>query len=126
MRPSLRDLNFFGVDSVQGLLELAEWYGEGHVAMSFNPDDSGKQVIDLLNQLDQDGYVRVVWETMPEGALRLASATLTIKGHEHLYLLRERGGLRRVRKRLVDIAWMVLTSIVTTLVILQAKGCTGR
>ena len=120
-RKTIIRTNFFGLDSVQGLLEAAEWYGDGHVILSFPPGE----IVDLVNQLAQEGFVVASWNAASDGVLKLAKLGLTIKGHEQLHMLRQRSGTGRLRKRLADLGWIILTSVLTTLATLQARGCAG-
>ena len=79
-----------------------------------------------LMQLEKDGYVTLVWEPfvnerMNDG-LQLAQAMLTVSGHKLLQELREKSAPGRVKKRVVDLVWIVLTSIATTLAVLWVRG----
>jgi DNA-binding PadR family transcriptional regulator len=120
-RKTLIRTDFFGLDSVQGLLEAAESYGDGHVVLHFRLGE----VVDLVNQLVEEGYVTASWEAGSNGLQKLATLGLTIKGHEHLHVLRQRSRTGRFHKRLADLGWIILASVLTTLVTLQVRGCVG-
>jgi len=120
----------FGViDSVEGLLELGESYNVRGMRVSWDPDgtDYAREVVRLLKQVEDEGFIKAtLHKHIYEGRelVQLTALSLTVKGHEHLRLLRERAGFHRVKKRLADIAWVVATSAVTT-VVMRLKGCGG-
>jgi hypothetical protein len=113
------------MQSVQGMLEFAETYdGRDVVNIALVADtELGR----MLKQLEEEGYVKLGLEPHPnrEGFSTLQRLSLTVKGYEHLHTLRQRSGLSRLRKRLADIGWVVITAALTTLLTLYVRGCAG-
>ena len=100
-RPSLiRDP--VGIDSIQGLLEWATWYGKGRsIHLSFSEEESADPngSIVALRQLESEGYVQFQLSDAENGHVGLELLTLTIAGHRLLAELRRslrRDGLRDV------------------------------
>jgi DNA-binding PadR family transcriptional regulator len=119
----------FGLNSVQGILEMGGWYAEGHVILHFDPaaNPGARQIVETLEQLQQEGYIKAELTPMPNEptVMRLQKIALTVKGHEHLRTLRDRSTGSRFRTRATEIAWIIVASILTTLATLQVKGCIG-
>ena len=119
--------HLLGFDTVQDYLELACWYCEGGVNFICTQDDkaSYKSMYSELNQLEKEGYLLVEWEPYaledePDGVL-LKQITLTAAGHKLLEELNERTKTGRLKKRISELAWVIVTSIATTLVVLWLR-----
>lgn len=117
----------FGIDSVQGLLELATWYNGRRVFLHFDLEDkdSYESPYFQLLQLEKEGYINALWEPHPDDGremVKLKQISLTTNGHRLLDELQQKSSSKRLRKRLGDLFWAALTSIVTTLIVLKLKG----
>lgn len=126
-------VNPFEFDSVQGLLEAARWcdFSAGVIQL-FVDEDSRERPDSLYSEilrLEKDGYLEVEWEPREHdsGKLQLRSMTLTTPGHELLARIQEKSAVGRLKRRVADLIWIVVTaifvSVVTTLVTMQIKGC---
>lgn len=121
-----------GIDSIQGVLEIAEWYPDSppwlHVGETARADPY--HAAGMLRQLEIDGCVKTVWienaivRPGEEPLARLEKIWLTPKGYELLHTLRERSRAGRFRKRFIDSLWTVIVAAATTLATLYIKGCT--
>lgn len=118
----------FGLDSVQGYLELAEWYANGEVIFSCDPTDRerfGSMYFQLL-QLEQEGLVIPQWESVSSSdgkqIIKLRQIALTIAGQKLLAELRAKSRIGKLKERFITLFWAVVASIVTTLVVLAIKG----
>ena len=77
--------DFFGLDSVQGYLEMATWYStDGGVRFMVNESDRTRadSMLSEISRLENEGYVEVQWEPDSSGGsdkmmLRTISAHLT-------------------------------------------------
>jgi hypothetical protein len=117
----------FGLDSMQGYLELPEWYGKGHVRFSCDPSDRDdfQSMYFRLLQLEKDGLVLIQWDSNTfngEQLLTLKQISLTTAGHKLLAELRAKSRAGKLKERLVTLAWAIVASILTTLVVLAIKG----
>jgi hypothetical protein len=124
-RASIIRRDFFGFDSIQGLLELATWYDEGkdvHFVFSRKTSKYSHRLLDTLKQLEREGYVTLQFSDTEDGHMCLESITLTINGHKLLAELREKSAAGKLKRRLGDLVWVILTSILTTLAVLWVKG----
>jgi hypothetical protein len=117
-----------GFDSIQGYLEMAHWYHKGNIkfADNHNNKDEHWSIIFILNQLEDEGYIKTEWieykNDENEDYLELKQISLTTSGHKLLDELREKSKRGQFKKRIVNIAWTVITTIVTTLIVLKLKG----
>jgi hypothetical protein len=122
--------DFFGMDSLQGLLELASRYEgvdapPGYVMFCAvrgeekHPDSFFSTIVRLQNE----GYLQAEWVPSEDNSyLQLHRLTLTIAGHKLLAELKEKSAAGRFKRRLSDLIWVIVVSILTTLVTLQVKG----
>lgn len=122
--------DLYGIDSVQGLLELGVWYKGAWgdpilLSVSTDPNDYSYGMYETLCQLENEGYLILDWSEPPDrpGDLRLDRVRLTVSGHELLESLRERSRAGRWKKRFKELMWIVPTSVVTTLVTIALRGC---
>lgn len=125
-RTSIFRKGFFGTDSIQGLLELATWYNEGNVfRLTFNNKEStaySDRLLDTLKQLEKEGYITLQFSNLTDDHIILDFIRLTISGHKLLSELRDKSTAGELKKRIGDLAWVILTSIATTLVVLWITG----
>lgn len=118
----------FGLDSIQGYLELALRYPGWNVIFNCDPAEKGllHSMHFQLSQLEKEGYLVLEWA--PSKAhdgremLELKQIALTTSGHKLLGELRGKSKLGKVKERLATIAWAAASSVVTTLVVLAIKG----
>jgi DNA-binding PadR family transcriptional regulator len=79
-----------------------------------------------LLQLEREGLIQLEWEPHSTGAgrelLRLRQIALTTNGHRLLQELQAKSRLGQVKKKVGDLLWVVITSIITTLVVLKIRG----
>ena len=123
-RQSYLRKDFFGIDSIQGLLEMATWYYKGYVIFHYNladKDNCNSMYFKLL-QLENEKHINVVWEPAPDEKIRLKQISLTTEGMKLLDDLQHKSHFGVLRKRLLDLLWIVVTTIVTTLIVLKLKG----
>lgn len=127
-RATLLPTDAFGLDSIQGYLEMALCYPRWDVSFHCDPTDKGKlhSMYFHLCQLEKDGHLVLEWapSTSHDGRemLELKQIALTTSGHKLLGELRTKSKLGRLRERLATIAWAAASSVVTTLVVLAVKG----
>ena len=128
-RKKLLREDFLGLDSVQGYLELATWYSSNAGIRLFVHKSDGSPPDTMLaefSRLEKEGYVEVQWEPYGDGddeEMMLKSICLTTAGHKLLSELQERSAGGRLKRRASDLLWVVVVSMLTTLVTLQVKGC---
>lgn len=112
---------FFGIDTVQGLLELAENFGPGVRLCApeseiKNPDSFYARVSELV----KDGYLTSQWTPMVDGtgepSLELNRLALTVQGHLLLDDIRKRSKLQKFRSRISELLWVVISAIVTSFI----------
>ncbi|MHC4123901.1 MAG: hypothetical protein ACYSSI_10035 [Planctomycetota bacterium] len=124
-RESLIRKDFFGIDSIQGLLELATWYSPDSVQFCCNLSDknSHDSMYFQLLQLEKEGYLNLEWEPYEEDkTVQLSKISLTTQGRKLLEELKAKSKSGRLKQRLINLFWVVVTSIITTLVVLKIKG----
>lgn len=124
-RKTLLKTDWFGLDSIQGILYFIDRYSDGSFLcfdQSTVSDVTG--IYFYFQQLEKDGYV--VLNLIPKGnnpnILILRSAALTINGRKLLDELTAKSKSGSVKKRLIDILWIVVVSMITTLIALWIKG----
>jgi len=127
-RTSLFPNRVYGLDSVQGYLEMSFRYDRSDMIINFNPDDLNKfnSTYFHLCQLEKEGHLIIEWEpritSTGEKLLELKQLALTTSGHKLLSELRAKSRWGKVKERLTTIFWAVLAAVITTLVILAMKG----
>lgn len=122
--------NFLGIDSLQGILECATWYAGpgspgGSVVFCASRDDAQQpdSLLATICRLEDEGFLQAIWGPEDEGGvIQLESLTLTVAGHKLLAELREKTAAGRLKRRLSDLLWIIVVSILTTLATLQVKG----
>ena len=118
----------FGLDSVQGYLELASWYHLGEVTFGCHTRDRTKlhSMYARLCQLEKEGHMLLEWAPRESSdgdeMVELRQVSLTTSGHKLLGELKSKSRLGRLKDRLGTIAWAAASSVVTTLVVLAVKG----
>ena len=118
--------NPFG--SIQDYLEMAEWYHEGHVRFSCHPEDKTKHgsMLFVLNQLEANKQINIEWEdnvaSDGEKMLLIKQLSLTVQGHKLLDEIKQKSKIGVIKKRFWNLFWVVLTTILTTLIVLKLKG----
>lgn len=117
-----------GFDSIQGYLEIAHWYHKGYIKFvdNLNNKNEHSSIIFILNQLKDEGYIKTEWieykNDENEDYLELKQISLTTSGHKLLDELRGKSKRGQFKKRIINIAWTVITTIITTLIVLKLKG----
>ncbi len=117
--------DIFGLDSIQGLLELALWYEDGdYIQFHFNASDSNKShsLLTGFKQLEKEGYITLQLVKDAKHGFTLRSLVLTIKGHKLLKELKDMSTTGKFKNRLGDLLWVIITATATTLVILWLNG----
>ncbi|WP_374477786.1 hypothetical protein [Zoogloea sp.] len=121
------DWRLFGLDSIQGYLELAEWYSKRGVTFVCDEEhirSFGSMYFQLL-QLEKDGLVVMEWKFRSdnERALReLKQIALTVAGRKLLSELKAKSRSAKLKERVATVVWAVVTSALTTLVVIALKG----
>jgi hypothetical protein len=121
--------DFFGLDSVQGYLEMAAWYSaDSGVRFVVRESDRTRpdSMLSEILRLESEGYVDVQWEPYGDAnsdQQMLRRITLTTAGHKLLAELQETSASGKLKKRLSDLVWVIVVSVLTTLLTLQVKGC---
>ena len=118
----------FSLHTVQDYLELACWYGDEEgvqfICTQDQMTDYGSMYSEL-NQLTEEGYLLVEWEPYPlenePDGLLLKQITLTTAGHKLLDELDGKSKTGKLKKRVSELAWVVITSMATTLVVLWVR-----
>ena len=127
-RTSLFPSGAYGLDSVQGYLEMSFRYDRSDMIIVFNPADLNKfnSTYFHLCQLEKEGHLIIEWEprisSTGENLVELKQLALTTSGHKLLSELRAKSRWGKVKERLTTIFWAVLSAVITTLVILAIKG----
>ena len=117
-----------GLDSIQGYLEMAHWYHKGHIKFADNRKNKNEHwsILFILNQLEDEGYIKTEWieykNDEDENYLELKQISLTTSGHKLLDELREKSKRGKLKKRIANIGWTIITTILTTLLVLKLKG----
>ncbi|MDT8397085.1 MAG: hypothetical protein RQ899_00515 [Pseudomonadales bacterium] len=127
-RKTLYPPNLIGIDSTQGYLELSNWYENSGVRFHCNVNDVshfGSMYFELI-KLQDEGYLHLEWEEYEnpeeEGMVLLSQIALTTSGKKLLDELQSISKMGRLKKRAIDLIWIICTSIITTLVVLWVKG----
>jgi hypothetical protein len=117
------------LDSIQAILEIHEQYGTpSGCYLCFAVADKGDPHSTLAHilRLQDEGYVRTTWDSdqySDRNLLKLESISLTIEGYKLLEELKAKSKWGNLKKKISDLFWVVVTSIVTTLVVLWIKSC---
>ena len=126
-RDTLRPRTTFGFDTIQGLLELAQ-YGnsEGGVGFCVHESDRSRpySLYAKLLDLEKGGYITLAWKPVslspPDSdLLRLETIMLTVQGHLLLDELKRKSKFGRLRSNFRDLIWVILTSIITTILTMR-------
>ena len=118
--------NPFG--SIQDFLEMAEWYHEGHVQFSCHAEDKTRHgsMLFVLNQLEANKQINIEWEdnvaSDGEKMLLIKQLSLTVQRHKLLDEIKQKSKIGVIKKRFWNLFWVVLTTILTTLIVLKLKG----
>ena len=117
----------FGLDSTQGYLEFADYYSADDVIIVFSKSDENDFSTHLykLKQLESEGYIKVDWkpyESEEDDRVIIKQICLTTSGKELLDKLHKSSKFGNLKGKVINLIWVVLTSIVTTLVVLEIKG----
>lgn len=116
------------IDVVRRYLEMADTYHEGHVIWVCKKEDEDRHgsMLFHLNQLEKDGYIKTEWgkcSTHDEiDALELLQISRTVNGHKLLDALKEKTPIGSLKRKVLDIVWVAITTIITTLIVLKIKG----
>src|SRR5512134_1616627 len=126
-RASLAPTWPFGLDSVQGYLEMPKWYDGKKVIFSCDPTDVHRfdSMYFQLTQIEKEGYLVIEWQPQTFSGremLTIKQLALTTSGRKLLTELQAKSRWGKVKLRLVTIVWAAVTSIVTTLAVLAVKG----
>ncbi|CAC9611219.1 hypothetical protein [uncultured Gammaproteobacteria bacterium] len=127
-RKSFFPSNGLGFDSIQGLLEMTEWYHIGELQMSFDKDNKcfHDNPLYTLEQLENNGYIQIDLENRKSGSdknlVLLKQISLTISGYELLEKLRQKSKSGAFKKRIFNMGWTIATAIFIMLITLEIKG----
>ena len=117
--------NLGGLDSIQGLLELAEWYPVAHISIVVGQEqfDDPYSPWGRLRELETEGLIRTRWAVRNSSDHTLDKVWLTVAGHEKLKALREASKEGRWRARVSRHGGAAVTPMLTTLATLWVKSC---
>ncbi len=120
-RDTLLPKDFFGLDSIQGLLEMAMTYDKEDIGFGFN---SNHPIYTYLCQLEKEGYIHTEWSPYNDDpkTKALDQISLTIAGHKLLEEIKNKSRTGKIKKRIIDLIWIIITTIITTLIVLYFKG----
>ena len=119
---------FFGIDTIQGLLEIANGFTNDKDQLRIcEPEDkldNPNSFYARINDLAKNGYVTVEWKPRTDSSgnrnnVELNKLALTVQGHLLLDDIRKRSKPARLRSRIVELIWVVITSIVTSIITLR-------
>jgi len=114
-----------GMDSIQGILELALWYDNGkHILMNFSTGKTeySHSLLTTIRQIEKEGYIITQFSETQNNLVQLESINLTISGHKLLEELQNNSSSGKLKKRMADLLWIIVTTILTTLVVLWING----
>jgi len=125
---SIISKDILGLDSIQGYLDMAHWYHNGHIKLvdqKKNEKEHGSFIF-TLNGLEKDKLINIEWleykDDTQEEMLKLKQISLTVQGHKLLDELKDKSKKGRIKKRLSDLLWIIVTTVFTTLLVLKIKG----
>ena len=128
-RKTLMPSAMMRLDSIQGFLEFAINYKNGrygYLVCKLSDKENHESVYYILNRLESEGNISIDWQDYPssndEKMIKLNQISLTTNGHKLLEELTHKSKLGTYRKKIVDLFWVILTSIITTLVALKFNG----
>jgi hypothetical protein len=112
----------YGLDNTRSILEWAIHKDSGVIhCIDKNDFDSPKTFGSRLKRLESDGYL-VIKHEMVDEYYNVHEMVLTANGEKLLMELREKDPFHSLRTRVSNILWVVVTSMITTLVVLKIKG----
>jgi hypothetical protein len=130
-RETLLPTAAFGFDSLQGYLEMAKWYHEGHVRFGCDIEDRNHfhSLYARLLQLEKEGYLALAWSPREtedgREMVNLEQVSLTVSGHKLLAELQAKSRAGKFKEKLTTMFWAAATaaatSLATTLVVLAVK-----
>jgi hypothetical protein len=118
----------FGLDSVQGYLEFSNSSQRNKSQLVFSPEDEGRfdSAFYKLKQLEHENYIEAKWELREnengEKYFHIVQMCLTTSGHELLDKLTNNSKVAKLKHRVVNLLWVIVTSIATTLIVLYIKS----
>jgi hypothetical protein len=145
-RKTLLPTQSWGLDSVQGLLEFAENPGNiFKIVFDTNDINDFSSPYFHFKQLEKEGYLNIQWleyastdkKTESNGNIYIAlisdedksrlkgnevlmnQVSLTTSGRNLLEDLRQKAKLGTLKKRIIDLLWVIATAIITTLITLK-------
>jgi len=113
------------------VLELAERYDDGRMYHSFDPQDCKRLsfVGSRVQTLERDGYIVVRYSDREFDGRKLKqidSMVLTAKGEKELIELRSKDPIRSLATRIHNLGWVVVTSIITSIITVWVLGAIGQ
>lgn len=123
----LPEWRLFGLDSIQGYLEMPEWYSKDHVRFFCEEKDRsrfGSMFFQLL-QLEKEGFLIIEWVPSDDDGRemhQLKQVSLTVDGHKLLNELKGKSRSVKMKERLITLFWAIITSTLTTLIVIALKG----
>ena len=127
---TLQPRTFWGIDTIQGLLELAEGFdgNDDHLRLC-EPEEvinAPNSFYSRVQDLTKEGYVSSTWAPQKgsDGKTlhHLERIALTTQGHLLLDDIRKRSAPTLLRFRLVELAWVIITSILTSFITVTLMG----
>lgn len=122
-RDKLTPRTAFGLDTIQGLLEMADWYGPDHSFNLCQSEEDMKHPESLYTQLadlQRSGHLTVEWDRQTrssgEALFVLKRVDLTLQGHLLLDDLKKRSKAGQLKSRFADLIWVIVTAILTTII----------
>lgn len=114
--------DFIGLDTVQGHLHLAKVYENGkYMKLAASQLDEGRG-IPVLSRLQEEGYLEMELSPSEDGIVTLEKISLTISGYQLLEELNEKSLPNKIKNRIVNAVWSIVTAFITTLMVLWLKS----
>lgn len=124
-RKTLLRTDWFGLDSIQGILYFVDRYSDrSFLCFNSSTEADVAGIYFYFRQLEKEGYVilNLISKEDSPNMLILRNAALTINGRKLLDELTAKSKSGSVKKRFIDILWIVAVSVITTLIALWIKG----
>ena len=114
--------------SIQDYLEMANSYEDNYFSICCDLEDKNKHnsMLFILSKLEADELNDIDWEDFKaeEGKkyLQIKQLSLTVKGLQLLEEIKKNSKFGKLKLRVANMLWVIVTTILTTLIVLKIKG----